>query len=381
MLIFFYITLTLLLAYGGMIDFYRRSWNQIPQFSIDKLQHHPFNSNVSIIIAARNEERSIKSCINSLLTQTYPANLVEIIVVNDHSSDRTADIVNSFSGNGVQLINLEDFIKPGPINSFKKKSIELGISRSTGEWILCTDADCVLPPQWIESMVWQFENEKSVFIAAPVKILGNGSVLSIFQSLDFACLQGITGAVVFKKLHCMCNGANLGYERKIFGQIGGFIGIDQQASGDDMLLMQKFFDHYPDRISFLKSPGAIVTTEATVSWSGFFSQRIRWASKARRYKDKALSWNLFFVFTLNLLLGIFTIACCWNPIWFLGLLFFLVLKTILEFPFVKTLAAFFGLTDRLKYFFLLQPLHVFYTIIAGLLGNFPGYEWKGRKVR
>jgi cellulose synthase/poly-beta-1,6-N-acetylglucosamine synthase-like glycosyltransferase len=380
MLVFFYITLTLLLAYGGLIDFYRRSWNQIPPFSIGKRPQNPSNSKVSIIIAARNEETSIKSCITSLLAQTYPANLVEIIVVNDHSTDKTADIVNSYAKNGVQLINLEDFIT-APINSFKKKSIELGISQSMGQWILCTDADCVLPPYWIESMVRQFENEKSVFIAAPVRIVGKRSALSIFQSLDFACLQGITGAVVFKKLHCMCNGANLGYEKKIFGQIGGFSGIDQLASGDDMLLMQKFFDQYPDRISFLKSPEAIVTTEATVSWKAFFSQRIRWASKARGYKDKVLSLNLLSVFALNLMLGIFTIACCWNPIWFFGVLFFLSLKTILEFPFVKTLAEFFGLTDRLKYFFFLQPLHIFYTIIAGLLGNFPGYEWKGRRVR
>lgn len=381
MLVFFYITLTLLLAYGGIIDFYRRSWNQIPKFSIANLRQDPLNSKVSIIIAARNEEISIKSCITSLLAQTYPANLVEIIVVNDHSTDRTAEIVKSFSGNGIQLINLEDFINTGPVNSFKKKSIEVGIRRSTGEWILCTDADCVLPPQWIESMVRQFENEKSVFIAAPVRILSKRSLLSIFQSLDFACLQGITGAVVYKKLHCMCNGANLGYEKKIFGQIGGFNGIDQLASGDDMLLMQKFFDHYPDRISFLKSPDAIVTTEAAVTWSGFFRQRMRWASKARRYKDKVLIWNLLFVFTLNLSLGIFTIASYWNPIWFLGVLFFLVLKAIMEYPFIKTLAVFFGLTNNLKYFFFLQPLHIFYTIIAGLLGNFPGYEWKGRKVR
>jgi cellulose synthase/poly-beta-1,6-N-acetylglucosamine synthase-like glycosyltransferase len=381
MTILFYIILILLLAYGALIDFYRRSWNQIPEFSIDNIRKDSFNSKVSIIIPARNEETRISACLDSLLSQTYPAGLVEIIVVNDHSSDRTAEIVKSFSGKQVQLINLKDFISAEPINSYKKKSIEAGISHSTGDWILCTDADCILPPQWIEYIVRFFETQKSVFIAAPVRIQGNKSLLSIFQSLDFACLQGITGAVVFKKIHCMCNGANLGYERKVFGELGGFEGIDQLASGDDLLLMQKFFDHYPERISFLKSHGAIVTTQAAETWRGFFNQRIRWASKARGYKDKSLFWNLLFVFILNLLLGIFLIACCWDPIWFLGFLIFLILKTILEFPFVKTLALFFGLTNKLKYFFFLQPLHIFYTVIAGLLGNVRGYEWKGRKVR
>jgi len=179
----------------------------------------------------------------------------------------------------------------------------------------------------------------------------------------------------------MCNGANLAYEKKIFSEIDGFNGIDQLASGDDMLLMQKFFDHYPDRISFLKSQEAIVTTDPAQSWKAFFNQRIRWASKTRGYKDRALVWNMFFVFTINLFLGIFLIFCCWNPYWLLGFLFLILLKSILEFPFVKTLAGFFGLSKRLKYFFFLQPLHIFYMIIAGLLGNFPGYEWKGRRVK
>jgi cellulose synthase/poly-beta-1,6-N-acetylglucosamine synthase-like glycosyltransferase len=230
-------------------------------------------------------------------------------------------------------------------------------------------------------MVNCFEKEKSVFIAAPVRILGNEELLSIFQSLDFACLQGITGAVVFKKIHCMCNGANLGYEKKVFRDIGGFSGIDKLASGDDMLLMQKFFDRYPNRVYFLKNPEAIVTTDAAKSWKAFFNQRIRWASKARGYKDRLLSINLLFVYITNLLLGIFLILSLWNPYWLLGFLFLISLKTLLEFPFIRALSIFFGLSGRVKYFFFLQPIHIFYTIIAGLLGNFPGYEWKGRRVK
>ena len=381
MVIFFYIILIFLLAYGTMIDFYRRSWNQIPDFSIEKNRSNRFESKVTIIIPARNEEASISSCLNSLKAQSYPSSLIEIIVINDHSTDRTAEIVKAYSANNVRLINLEEYVDQEPINSYKKKSIEVGIGLSSAEWILCTDADCILPFEWIESLVSFFEKEKSVFIAAPVRIFGGKSLLSIFQSLDFACLQGITGAVVFKKIHCMCNGANLAYEKKIFSEIDGFNGIDQLASGDDMLLMQKFFDHYPDRISFLKSQEAIVTTDPAQSWKAFFNQRIRWASKTRGYKDRALAWNMFFVFTINLFLGIFLIFCCWNPYWLLGFLFLILLKSILEFPFVKTLAGFFGLSKRLKYFFFLQPLHIFYMIIAGLLGNFPGYEWKGRRVK
>src|ERR1700751_2642595 len=109
MIVLFYIILILLLAYGSLIDFYRRSWNQIPEFSIEKLRNDTFHSKVGIIIPARNEERQISACIDSLLSQTYPAGLVEIIVVNDHSTDRTADIVRSFPGMRVQLMDLKDY--------------------------------------------------------------------------------------------------------------------------------------------------------------------------------------------------------------------------------------------------------------------------------
>jgi poly-beta-1,6-N-acetyl-D-glucosamine synthase len=208
-----------------------------------------------------------------------------------------------------------------------------------------------------------------------------GSLLSIFQSLDFSCLQGITGAVVFKKIHCMCNGANLGYDKKIFWEVGGFAGIDEKASGDDMLLMQKIYSKYPERVHFLKSKSAIVSTDSEKTWKSFFRQRIRWASKTMTYEDRSMFWNLLFVFTMNATLLIFFISCFWNPEFFLIMLLLLMGKTLIEFFFVRSISLFFGQANLLKYFFFLQPIHIFYTVIVGLLGNLTVYEWKGRKVK
>ena len=102
-------------------------------------------------------------------------------------------------------------------------------------------------------------------------------------------LQGITGASVFKKVHAMCNGANLAYQKDVFFEVGGFEGIDQVASGDDMLLMHKIQTRYPNEIMFLKSKDVIVTTRAAESLKEFINQRIRWASKADRYTDKKIT--------------------------------------------------------------------------------------------
>ena len=83
------------------------------------------------------------------------------------------------------------------------------------------------------------------FIAAPVKIVPNGSAISVFQTLDFISLQGITAAAAHKNLYPMCNGANLAYTRKAFNDVGGFADIDHIASGDDMLLMKKIQFDFP----------------------------------------------------------------------------------------------------------------------------------------
>lgn len=381
MVILILINLALLIAYGMAIDFYRRSWNQVPFFHLPDNGSDNFSRKVSVIIPARNEEASISNCLHSLLYQTYPSSLVEILVINDHSEDRTAEIVSGFNRPNIRLINLKDHIPSGPINSYKKKAIETAVASATGDWILCTDADCILPTDWIRTMVLFSTRNQCAFIAAPVIMPPNGSLLSIFQSLDFSCLQGITAAVVFKKIHCMCNGANLGYDKKIFLEVGGFAGIDEKASGDDMLLMQKIFSKYPDRVFFLKSESAIVSTATEKTWKSFFQQRIRWASKARSYDDRSMFWNLLFVFTVNAALLIFFIGCFWNPRFFLIMLLLVMGKTLVEFFFVRSVSLFFGQTSLLKYFFFLQPIHIFYTVIAGLLGNLTVYEWKGRKVK
>ena len=113
-------------------------------------------------------------------------------------------------------------------------------------------------------------------------------------------LQGITGASVYKKFHSMCNGANLAYEKKVFLEVDGFTGIDNIASGDDMLLMHKIYNKYPGKVMFLKSANAIVRTKPMETLKEFFNQRIRWASKADKYTDKKIITVLMIVYLFNL---------------------------------------------------------------------------------
>ena len=393
-------SLLLFIGYAALIIYYRYCWIEITEYRVE--EDNPeilpgsnaikpiYSTKITLIIPARNEAKNIGNCLQSIIAQTYPAHLFEVIVVDDHSTDGTAMIVQSFKRENIQCIFLKDFVTD-KLNSYKKKAIEIAIAKSTGDLIVTTDADCFMGVDWLLTIASFYEKFKHAFIAAPVLINHNKSFLSIFQSLDFMTLQGITGAAVYKKMHCMCNGANLAYEKTAFMEVGGFKGIDNIASGDDMLLMHKIYDRYPDKVLFLKSAEAIVQTAPMETIKGFINQRIRWASKAEKYNDKRILPLLVLVYFFNVvllalpLLAIFckhkvligvssySIIDCW--------LLLLILKTMVEIYYLFPVAKFFNKPLILWWFPLAQPFHILYTIIAGWLGKFGTYQWKDRKVK
>lgn len=377
------ISLLLFLVYALLILFYTKSWKQIliqSQDPGDAFPGHPVT--FSIIIPARNEAANILRLLESIKQQRYPSHLFEVIVVDDHSDDETAGLVDQFRAAGSQsflttLIRLTG----GGLNSYKKKAIETGIAAAQSAWVVCTDADCVVPAGWLQGFAQLIHVTDAVFIAAPVAFMEERTIVNVFQDLDFLTLQGITAASVYKNIHTMCNGANLAYRKDVFEEVNGFRGIDTIASGDDMLLMHKIWKRYPHRIAYLKSGQAIVKTAAAPDWKAFINQRIRWASKATSYDDRRIFAVLLLVYLLNLSFLVLLIAGFINSCYLYALLMFWILKTIIEYPFIKSVAQFFGKRSRLKYFFLFQPLHIGYTILAGFLGSFGRYEWKGRRVK
>lgn len=375
--LFVFIAIILYLCYAALILYYRNGWINIPEFKLDK-QYEP-STHISIIIPARNEENNIAHVLKDILSQYYPTHLMEIIVVDDHSTDQTAHFVESFVG--VKYINLEKIIGNKKLNAYKKKAIETGIQYSTGELIITTDADCRMGPYWLLSLVSYFEKYNCQFIAAPVQFFNNGSILQTFQSLDFITMQGITGAIVSQKAGTMCNGANLCYTRRAFQLVNGFTDIDDIASGDDMLLMYKIEQKFPQKIGFIKCTEAIVSTYPMLTWKSFLQQRIRWASKARKFKDIRIKLVLALVYSFNAIFFILQIAAFFNYLHGLTFLGILCIKSITEYYFLRPVAIFFSKKKELIPFFGLQFIHIPYILLAGLIGQLGTYTWKERQVK
>jgi cellulose synthase/poly-beta-1,6-N-acetylglucosamine synthase-like glycosyltransferase len=318
---------------------------------------------------------NIGRLLDSLLLQSYPRELVEIIVVNDNSEDGTVSVVNRYKE--VKLLHMDNAIR----NSYKKRGIEIGIGSATGDFIVTTDADCFAGPEWLAEIAAKIEETDAVFIAAPVLINESGSVVERFQAMDFMVLQGVTAVGVSRKTLSMCNGANMAYKRDVFYEVNGFQGIDNLASGDDMLLLHKIRTRYPDRISYIKSQAAIIQTNPVENWKGFFNQRIRWASKAAYYDDKKITATLIIVYIFNLLFPILLVTGFVDPMYWIIFASLLILKTLVELPFFISLSKFYKKKKLISSFILYQPLHICYTIAAGFLGQIGRYEWKGRKVK
>ena len=333
---------------------------------------------VTILIAARNEEEKIHLTIEDILAQDYPAELFELIIADDHSTDRTSEIISSYADRGVRLLQLWD---DKALNSYKKRAITETIKLANGDFLVCTDADCRMGPQWLSSIVNYFETNDLVMISSPVAYFEEKNLFERMQTLEFSYLIGIGAAFIGNNRASTCNGANFAYRKDIFYEVGGFKGIDDLASGDDELLLQKVAEKYPGKIGFLKKREAVVYTHAKHTLQEFLQQRRRWASKSVKYKDKKVVgfvvgiWLFNLSMLVNALLG-------FVDVYFLKLLLVqFVLKTIFEAIFLIPINVFFKRLTTVWLLLLISPVHIIYFVYVGIMGNSKRYDWKGRNVQ
>ncbi len=368
------LTLLFFLAYGMLLAYYTLQWYRVPEFfPVSPKQKRRF----SVLIAARNEENNIGGLLMALQGQQYPADLIEVIVIDDGSTDRTAQIVQQYPF--VTLLSLTE--KNG--GTGKKQALTTGIRSARHEWIVATDADCIPPTGWIDSINDFLDQQEGLAcVVGPVTLSPtDGNLLHAFQRYDHLMFQGITTAAVGSGQHALGNGANLCYRKDSFEAVGGFEGIDQVASGDDVLLIEKFMKQYPGKVAFLKSNRALVKTRPCQTWKELWQQRLRWISKAGTYKNFRLQLAQWITGVFNLALLLQTLFCFWQSDQLKPTVSLWVFKAILEWFLIGPVASLYRERKNFGVFLFLQPLHVFYLVTVGLVGQGRKYKWKGRTVR
>ena len=370
------ISALLTVVYVLVILTFIKGWFNIKRFTPARSLR--LTTKVSIIVAARNEEKNVRKTIEDLLMQTYDQALTEIIIIDDHSTDDTAQIIASYEPQGVRLIKLNE---ERALNSYKKKAIQTAISGANGQLIITTDADCRMGSKWLETIVSFYETNQYKMISSPVVFFEEKSFFERAQTLEFLYLIGLGASTIGNNKASTCNGANLAYERDAFYSVGGFQGIDDLASGDDELLLHKMAAKYKNAIGFLKSKDAIVYTHAKPTLSEFIQQRKRWASKSTRYKNKSIIILGVCIWVFNLTIIINFVAGFIDALYLKIFIWQLVVKIIAEYCFLAGVTKFAGRRELLKLLPVLNIMHVLYIVYIGVAGNSGKYNWKGRMVK
>ncbi|MBR5823136.1 MAG: glycosyltransferase [Paludibacteraceae bacterium] len=259
------------------------------------MQFSTFNSQLSIIIACRNEISNLPNLLESIKNQTFKPD--EVIFVDDNSTDETYNFLINYSKkyNNIKVIK----------NSGKgKKSALIEAAKiATSKYLIFTDADCYLNNNHCELALQYLNKNNSDMLLGSVDIIDEKGIFNIIEKIEFSSLQAITAYTALLNNPIMCNGANLIIKRNIYIQYIDKINKNI-ASGDDMFMLHAL-KKSKAKINYLYDSNYIVKTKGTNSFKKFIIQRTRWASKSINYKDFTTILVAFSVAIINILLLIF----------------------------------------------------------------------------
>ena len=368
------------LAYFAFCILLIIGWHKLPLVEPGSWKNDDLSSEkVSVVIAVRNEAENIGALIDDLDRQTYPKHLFEVIIVDDHSNDGTANIIkNQQLGSHINLVYIRSDYAGNPAVSPKKRALQQGIEKARGTIVLTTDGDCRVGPGWIKTFAGFFAKNPFLFVAGPVSFHPVISFLDHFQELDFASLIGTGAASIALGFPLICNGANLAFRRTAFDQVHGHQEFERIISGDDVFLMQQVHLQFPGKVAFLKSHEAVVRT-AEPDLKSFVQQRRRWAGKWHQY---LFAWSrgvpvFVFCFHLSTLVMVALVFLAYfKPVVLLAGVF---VRLLLEYLFLNKILLFQGKRLKLHHFTSMALLYPLYAVLFGVLANVRGFEWKGRK--
>jgi len=323
----------------------------------------------SIIVPFRNEAENLPKLLNSFSKLNYPADLYEVILVDDFSSEEFPVKSFQFPVSVINNIRVS--------NSPKKDAISTAMQVVKNDWIITTDADCLVSKNWLSALDNYIQLHKVSMIAGAVTYHCKNSFLHHFQQLDLASLQGATIGSFGLRKGFMCNGANFAYTKSFFQDLNGFDGNDGIASGDDVFLLQKAIARFPEKVHYLKSGNNIVITKPVNDWKSLFHQRVRWASKTGSYQSRFGIGLGFIVFGGNA--GLLFVVCCllFGKGNFFLTCFLLLAKFWVDFVLINKTNVF--LKSKTHFFLLSSLLYPFFSVGVALYSLFGKYEWKGRE--
>ncbi|CAL65063.1 glycosyltransferase family 2 protein [Christiangramia forsetii] len=367
-------------AYLGLVVAFIFGWNKVPEFRLTGMASE---NTFSIIIPYRNEAENLPRLFKSLSNLNYPSRKFEIILVNDASRDDSKILAESFQ-NDFQELNIQLLENSRKTNSPKKDAIKTAIEISRFDYIVTTDADCVVQSKWLQFFDESIQLSNPKMIAGPVGFIQQPGIkkpyFQNFEEMDFMSLQASTvGSFGIEKAF-MCNAANMCYEKETFFKEAGFDENESIASGDDVFLLQNLRKKGV-KVSYIKSKEAAVFTNYQKSLKDLLNQRIRWAAKTSSYSSVFAKFTAVVVFLMNLSLIVFTGLAFLKLIPYQFLMLVFLLKFNADFILIYKSAKFMNRENLMRHYLWCSMVYPFFTVFVAGLSVFKGYEWKGRRFR
>lgn len=349
--------------------YYVYHWLKIPVITVPE-NYEPAQG-VSIVVVAHNEEKSIEACILSILQQDYPSHLIDLIIIDDRSTDQTTPIINQIIHSSLRIFHLSDFPQFIHAPAFKKSGIELGVHHAKHDLIVVTDADCLHQQFWLKTIAYTQEKLNANFLTGPVLIMEGRSMLIKMQQMENLVFMLITAAGIKSHLHDIANGANMVFKKKSFLDADPYKDNYQFASGDDLFLIEKMRQR-SGKITFIKSKQAVITTSGKKDWNSLLKQRIRWAGKNKGLQNQTISRIWSFVGLYHFVMLILFICGFFFPVAWVSLGIMFLIKSISDYILLRTSSRFFGVMIGIAEFILLQFTYMYYVLRLGwslLLGR------------
>lgn len=326
---------------------------------------------VSIIVAAKNEELNILNCMKSLSELDYPEGKLEIIIVNDHSTDNTQKIIDDFILNDDRFKTLIPQKEIGHLKG-KANAIANGILISKNEIILTTDADCIVNKNWAKTIASYYT--KNVAMVHGYTNQFENNLFGAMQSKDFLFLLGVAAGTMNMGKPLSCIGNNMSYRRDVYDEVGGYENIPFSVTEDFKLLMTVYsLKKY--KIIYPIDKDALVTSAPCQDYKTLIAQKKRWG-----IGGLDSDWIGFSVmasgFMTNLGILLLPVIFSFNT---LLISFF---KLVADYMFLSVIHYKLNLSLKIKHFLIFEVYYILYVLALPFMVLInPKVKWKGREFK
>ena len=369
--------LLLVLLYAVVVLFYGFKFSNFKSFNKKLSRPKTF---FHIIIPFRNEANHLPQLLKSLKKLHYPKDLYTIYLVDDFSDDSSKSICQSYIDEH-KLSHAKILENQNLATSPKKSAVLTALEHIKTGYVITTDADCILPEYWLLHYNHHIQqHQKPHLIAGAVCIATENNFWTKFQVLDLMSLQ-VIGLGSFKtKNPLLCNAANLAYDVETLKHLKAFDKHQSHISGDDIFNLQ-IYQQSGKNISALVHPKAMVWTKAQPDFYSLTQQRIRWASKAKHYKNNTLIGLGLLVFLTNFLLVLSLFLALFIQEFRIYFWSFWGIKLIADYVVLDIGRHWFKPGMCMRDYLLMLLIYPFVNLYFAILSLNGKFYWKGRNYK